>query len=91
MLTLLLQLLPVRQAIKYFFIDNILVEEIVEVNKGATKNFRLPDDDHGYTYETSHSTHFLCILENTFTHLYDESIPAFHVADILTPPPDLIH
>ena len=41
-----LQLLPVKQAVRYFFIDNIIIEEILDVSKNATKNFRFLDEDH---------------------------------------------
>lgn len=37
-LEMVFQLLPVRQAIKYFLLDNQTVEEVLHVEKGATKS-----------------------------------------------------
>ena len=44
-LVLVLQILPIRQAVRYFLIDNQTVEEILHVDKSAAKNLSL-DDDH---------------------------------------------
>jgi len=47
-LVLVLQILPIRQAVRYFLVDNQTLEEVLHIDKGATKNFRLLDEDHKY-------------------------------------------
>lgn len=41
-----LQLLPIRQAVQYFWVDNITVEEIVHVTKSPVKPPTVIDEDH---------------------------------------------
>ncbi|MEO6719270.1 MAG: hypothetical protein ABIN67_02850 [Ferruginibacter sp.] len=90
MLVLALQLLPVRQAVRYFFVDNLIIEEILDVNKNATKNFRLLDEDH-FLWESDLPTPHSFLVSNTAFFHYAESLPFFHAADIHTPPPNRFH
>jgi hypothetical protein len=86
-LVLVLQLLPVKQAIRYFFIDNLMVEEILHVNKDATKNFRLLDEDHNIT-DIDFSLHHYILVKSKLANHFAESLPSNHAADIHTPPPN---
>lgn len=82
-----LQLLPVKQAVRYFFIDNLIIEEIVDISKNATKNFRLLDEDHFLWESTASAPQFYLVSNAAFFH-YAEQLPSFHSADIHTPPPN---
>jgi hypothetical protein len=82
-----LQLLPVKQAIRYFFIDNVMAEEILHVNKDATKNFRLLDEDHNIT-DIDFSLYHYILLKSKLSNLFAESLPCNYAADIHTPPPN---
>ena len=85
------QLLPVKQAVRYFFVDNLMIEEILHVNKNATKNFRLIDEDHNFLNEDCHFTpHFFLLKEEAYFQ-YAEMLPFFHAADIHTPPPNSLY
>ena len=86
-LVLCIQLLPVRQVVRYFFVDNPLTEELADVNKGATKNFRLLDEDkllHDFDISTAP---FIILHKNAFFHFAD-TLPSLYTAEILTPPPN---
>ena len=83
-----LQLLPVKQAVRYFFVDNLIIEEIVNINKNATKNFRLIDEDPHLFWESDHLSPQFCLLNNAAFFHYAEILPVSHSADIHTPPPN---
>ena len=86
-LVLVLQLLPVRQVIKYFFVDNQMTEEIVDLNKGATKNMRFLDEDKLMHEIDLSFAQFENPDKEAFFH-YNDVLPAFHTIEILTPPPN---
>jgi hypothetical protein len=83
-----LQLLPVKQAVRYFFVDNLIIEEIIHINKNATKNFRLIDEDHNLLWDADHFAPQFYILNSAAFFNYAEILPASHSADIHTPPPN---
>ena len=85
-----LQILPVRQAVKYFFIDNQTVEEMAHVEKSASKNFRLLVDDHKYLPATDYLSRHFTIAETCYPFPSAILIPPFHSVDVLTPPPNKI-
>ena len=88
-LVLALQLLPVKQAIKYFFSDSPLVEELVAHGKVATKNFRLLDEDHLSMHGLGNvSFHLTMSSSYTLVH-FSEMLPVLYTAEILTPPPNI--
>jgi hypothetical protein len=89
-LVLSLQLLPVKQAVRYFFVDNLIIEEILDVSKNATKNFRLLDEDHLLWDSDLLAPHLHLVSNSAFVH-YAESLPFFQSADIHTPPPNNFH
>lgn len=81
-------MLPVRQVIRYFFIDNQLTEELAETSKSATKNFRILDEDkllHDFEIPVSA---FINLKKEAFFH-FSDSLPLLYTAEILTPPPNL--
>jgi len=87
-LVLAIQLLPVRQVIKYFFIDNQLTEEITHSDKGAVKNMRMLDEDkllHGFEIP---ATPFVILNKEAFFH-FSDTLPSLYTAEILTPPPNV--
>ena len=43
-IVLALQMLPVKQAVQYFFIDNVLSEELLHANKSIEKQITADDD-----------------------------------------------
>lgn len=86
-LVLCIQLLPVRQVIRYFFVDNQLTEELADVSKGATKNLRQLDEDkllHDFDIPV---TAFIILHKEAFFHFAD-TLPSLYTAEILTPPPN---
>ncbi len=89
-LVLALQLLPVKQAIKYFFTDNPLVEELVAHGKSATKNFRFLDEDHHSMHGLGSTSFYLSLSTTHSSFLFAEMLPALYTSEILTPPPNNI-
>jgi hypothetical protein len=87
-LVLVIQLLPVRQVVRYFFIDNPANEELVETSKGATKNLRFLDEDHHWLPGPGSAFAITKPEEKSFYLHFSETIPAFHIAEIQTPPPN---
>lgn len=87
-LVMALQLLPIRQAAKYFLIDNVTVEEISNLNKGVAKNFRFLDEDHKCMFELDCLSHHFVFINNISLFHFAEMLPLFHAADIHTPPPN---
>ena len=86
---MILQLLPVREAVRYFFIDNQTVEEILHVVKSATKNYRFLDEDH-CAQDLDLLSHHFSIIINIYPFYIAKNIPPFHIADIPTPPPNKV-
>lgn len=86
-LVMVLQLLPIKQAVRYFFIDNLIVEEILDINKDATKNFKLLEEDHYITDIDFYLHHFILVNSQLSFH-FTESLPLILAADIHTPPPN---
>jgi hypothetical protein len=88
MLVLMIQLLPVKQVVRYFFVDNPTSEEIVEGAKSATKNFRFLDEDHHWLYGTGTVvSEAIPTAASAFLH-FAEALPVFYSKDIHTPPPN---
>ena len=86
-LVLALQLLPVRQAVKYFFIDNQLVEELPESGKAASKNFKLFEEDqmlaiHEFAFQQGE------FINTKLSFHFSVALPVTHAKDIHTPPPN---
>jgi hypothetical protein len=86
LLVLAIQLLPVRQVIRYFFIDNQLTEELAEA-KSITKNMRQLDEDKLLHDFTIPATQFIVLHKEAFFHSAD-TLPALYAIEILTPPPN---
>ena len=88
-LVFVLQLLPIRQAINYFFIDNQMTEEIVHINKPAAKNINTPDEDFHFINDQLSLLHTHLLVDIAAIGLYKEMLPSSHADDIETPPPNL--
>lgn len=87
-LVIVLQLLPVKQAVKYFLFDNIMVEEMIVLNKKVTENFRLLVEDHNI-YDHDFSFNHYVFVSSKLSYHFAELLPANHSADIHTPPPNI--
>jgi uncharacterized membrane protein (DUF106 family) len=87
-LVLAIQLLPVKQVIRYFFIDNQLTEELAENAKSATKNMRQLDEDKLLHDFEIISSQFIILHKGAFFHFAD-TLPALYTIEILTPPPNM--
>lgn len=83
-----LQLLPVKQAVRYFFIDNLIIEEILHVNKNATKNFRLIDEDHNNISDFHQYTPKFYLISDIAFFQDAEMLPIYYSSEIPTPPPN---
>lgn len=87
---MLLQILPIRSVVKYFFIDNVMTEEILHADKGATKNFRFIDEDHKCLPADWCLTPQLSNIANTVFFHFDEMLPGLNDKEVKTPPPNFI-
>ena len=88
-LVLAIQLLPVRQMIQYFFIDNQITEELAATAKAPAKNVQQLDEDkllHDFDIPVSE---FVILNKDAFFH-FSDTLPSLYTAEILTPPPNLI-
>jgi len=89
-LVLVLQILPIRQAVRYFLVDNQTLEEVLHIDKGATKNFRLLDEDHKYLPEMAGFSRYFIYINNIPQLHFAETLPLFHASDVHTPPPNKV-
>lgn len=88
-LVLVLQIIPIKQVIEYFFIKNTLTEELVDCHKSASKNLRLFDEDHKSLPPNDYLIPQLLLVNERIDFHYTETLPALQVKDIQTPPPNL--
>ena len=88
-LVLAIQLLPVRQVIRYFFIDNQLTEELADVSKSPSKNVRQLDEDKLLHDFDITAAPFIILHKEAFCHFAD-TLPSLYTIEILTPPPNFI-
>jgi hypothetical protein len=84
----LLQLLPVKQAINYFCVDNITVEEMVHDAKNPVKPTTVVDEDH--LMNEVHGMQHPFLFESVLSSLYTHMLPSSHADDVETPPPNAI-
>jgi len=83
-----LQILPVRQAVKYFLIDNQTVEEIFHLEKGASKSLRFLDENQKFITEANYLSRHFILIDNSYPFHFSEMPPLFHGVEVPTPPPD---
>ena len=83
-----MQLLPIKQTVRYFCFDNPITEEIVDINESAAKkiNFAL-EDDHFLNVHL-HLLHPGFLLNSTSFGFYIAILKSSHPGDIETPPPN---
>ena len=79
---LLLQLLPIKQVISYFFIDNQLTVEIT-----VAKSLLQPNEEKLMHEFDPLFAQFTVFNESAFI-LFSESLPSLYTAEIPTPPPN---
>jgi len=89
-LVLVLQVLPIRQAVRYFLIDNQTTEEVLHIDKGASKNFKLLDLDNKYIPAVGYFSHDFVFINNINRFHFAETLPLFRAADVHTPPPNKV-
>ena len=87
-LVLVLQVLPIRQAVSYFLIDNQTTEEVAHVEDAGSKKFRLLEDDHKCLPEFAFFSQHYIFVNNIPALHYAEKLPLFHWASIHIPPPN---
>jgi hypothetical protein len=88
MAVFILQLLPIKQAVNYFFVDNITVEEIVHDAKTPVKPPTVIDEDH-----LLNELHFMehpSLFGSVLSSLYKDMLPSSHADDVETPPPNAV-
>lgn len=88
-LVLVLQILPIRQAVRYFLIDNQTAEEILHIDDVSTKKIKLFEEEIKYLPEHAFFSQHYIFVNNIPALHYTESLPLFHSADIHTPPPNI--
>ena len=81
-LVLLVQLLPVRQVISYFFVDNQANEELVEVKKPLQPN------EEKLIHNFDPATALCAELNKKAFLVFSETLPSLYTAEIPTPPPN---
>ena len=84
-----MQLLPIRQAVNYFFINNQMTEEITHLNESPAKKINTPDEDHHFINDHLFQLHPHLPAADAATGLYKEMLPSSHADDIETPPPNI--
>lgn len=83
-----LQMLPIKHAVSYFCIDNIILEETFHDTKEPSKNLGGFDDDDYFTHAAVHAFHpYNFELPNTVS-AHNELFSSCHLAEIETPPPN---
>lgn len=86
-----MQLLPVRQAVQYFSIDNVIVEEVLGAAKAPSKNFSTLDEDAHFIYDHHFLPHLHFPISVVTTGFYKAMLPSSHADDIETPPPNAVN
>lgn len=89
-LVFVLQLLPIRQVIQYFSIDNAIVEEILHTTKTPSKNFNIIDEDAHFIYDHHFLSQLHFPVSVVITGFYKAMLPSSHADDIETPPPNSV-
>lgn len=84
-----LQLLPIKQVINYFLVDNITVEEIINTAKSPVKPPSFIDEDHLIT-DFQFIDHHSIFGGNVLSSLYKNMLPSTHADDVETPPPNAV-
>ena len=89
-LVFVLQLLPVKQAVRYFYLDNPITEEIVDINESAAKKKNITDDDDHFLNDYHHLLLTSLSVNKSVLGLYITMLPSSHADDIETPPTNVV-
>ncbi len=89
-LVFVLQLLPIKQTVRYFCFDNSITEEIVDINESAAKKINIAVEDHHFLNDHLYLLHTSLSVNYTAFGLYIAMLPSSHADDIETPPPNVV-
>lgn len=89
-LVFVLQMLPVKQAVRSFCFGNSITEEITAINESAAKKINIADEDDHFLTNYLHLLHTVLSVNNTALGLYISMLPSSHADDIETPPPNVM-
>ena len=85
-----LQMLPVKQAVRSFCFGNSITEEMIDINEFAGKTIDLADGNHHFFNHHLYLLHASLSGYNTAFGLYIAMLPSSRADDIETPPPNVI-
>lgn len=85
-----MQLLPIKQAVRYFCLNNPITEEIVNINESAAKKINIAAEDDHFLNDYLHLLNSFLTVNNTIFSLYAAMLPSSHADDIETPPPNVV-
>lgn len=87
MLVFILQLLPIRQAVKYFWVDNLTIEEVIHIAKNPVKPPSVTEEDHliNEIYALEHPGMRFILLQKTADPV---QFLRQHASEVETPPPN---
>lgn len=86
-LVFILQLLPIRQAVKYFWVDNLTIEEVIHVAKNPVKPPTVNEEDHLMNEIYALELPGMCFILSMNT---SDPVQHFrqHASEVETPPPN---
>jgi len=88
-LVLMLQLLPLRQVISFFFIDNQLTEELAQAAEIGGKAVKFTDDTKIFFHHFSAGTEQAIAGISSYER-YTETLCNLYISEIPTPPPNTL-
>jgi len=85
-----LQLLPIKQAVRYFCFDTPIAEETADINEAAAKKINVAVEDDHFLTDHLYMSHPGLLINNKCCSLYTAMLPSSHAVDIETPPPNVV-
>ena len=85
-----LQMLPVKQAVRSFCFGNSITEEMIDINESAGKTIDIADSNHHFFSSHHYLLHATLSVNNAAFGLYVAMLPSSRADDIETPPPNVI-
>lgn len=89
-LVFVLQMLPVKQAVRSIYFGNSITEEMIVINESAGKSIDVADGDHHFFNNHRYLLHAALSVYDTAFGLYIAMLPLSPADDIETPPPNKI-
>lgn len=87
-LVFVLQMLPLKQAVRSFCFGKYTTEEIVDINDAAAKKINIADEDYQFLSDHLYFLHATLSVNNTFSGLYSTKLPFYLADDVVKPPPN---